>query len=614
MRILRLAPIARIRPTSGLALALALTLAGPALSGAERGFRFEGGGFVLNGRPFRIMAGEMHFQRIPREYWLDRLVKLRAAGLNTVCTYVFWNALEPEPGRWDFSGVNDLAAFVRTAQRVGLWVVVRPGPYACAEWDFGGLPAWLLRIPDIKVRCSDPRYLEACGSYVSKIAGEIRGLQVPNGGPVLMIQLENEYGSYGNDQAYMAGLADMWHAAGIEVPFYTADGAAPHMLEAGTVRGAAIGLDPGTRPEDFAEAAKLGRDVPVFCSEIYPGWLTHWGEKWARVKAADILPGLEWLLGNGKSFNLYVFHGGTNFGFWAGANYGDAYQPDVTSYDYDAPLDEAGRPTPKYFAIRDALLRHQPKGTILPDLPDPVPTVEIPEIRIRRAASVFDNLPAPVRVPQPVPMEALGQPSGFILYRTNLVGRRSGKLVITDLHDYANVYVDGDYLGTLSRTRKENTIDIPAADPPHRILDILVEAMGRINFGPFLIDRKGITDRVTLGGMTLMDWDVFPLPMDDEYLSRLGGSEASAGRPGQFFTGTFELVQTGDTFLDMTGWKKGVVWVNGHNLGRYWDIGPQTRLYCPAPFLKQGRNEILVFDLHLLAPAVIRGFGGSDLQ
>ncbi|MBE0711133.1 MAG: beta-galactosidase [Candidatus Aminicenantes bacterium] len=580
----------------------------PGLSGQRRDFRLGEEDFLLNGKPYRIMAGEVHFQRIPREYWADRLLKIKAAGLNTVGTYIFWNALEPEPGQWDFTGRNDLAAFIRTAERLGLWVIVRPGPYACAEWDFGGLPIWLLRTPDIKVRCSDPRYLAACESYILKIAEVIRDLQIHRGGPVLMVQVENEYGSFGNDRDYMRALQGFWDKAGIEVPLFTADGATPYMLEAGSLPGAAIGLDPGTNEKDFAVAARLERGVPVFCSELYPGWLTHWGEEWARVKTEDVMADLRWLLDHGKSFSLYMFHGGTNFGFWAGANFSDKYQPDVTSYDYDAPLNEMGQPTPKYFAIRNLLLRYLPKGTKLPDLPQPVPTIEIPAISLDENASVFDNLPPPVRSPQPGPMESYGQDQGFILYRTKLLGHRGGKLTVTDVHDYAGVYVDGKFLGTIDRTKKETGIEIPKAEPANETLDILVEAMGRINFGPRLIDRKGITERVTLNNMTLMTWDVYGLPMgeDDLRLIRFGGRPAD--RPANFFRGGFELQAMGDTYLDMTGWKKGVVWVNGHNLGRYWEIGPQQRLYCPAPFLKRGKNEVIVFDLHVLRPAPIRGF------
>ncbi len=575
---------------------------------AEHSFVIQGGAFLLDGRPFQVMAGELHFQRIPRQYWRDRLLKARAMGLNSVATYVFWNLLEPEPGHWDFAWENDVAAFIREAKAAGLWVLLRPGPYACAEWDFGGLPPWLLRVPDIKIRCRDSRYLAACESYIQRLGAEVRDLQVQRGGPIIMLQIENEYGSYGNDREYLLALRRAWEKAGIQVPFFTADGAAPDMLEAGTVPEAAIGLDPGTNEKQFAAAEKLGRGVPVFCSELYPGWITHWGEPWSRVKTEDLLPQVTWLLDNGKSFNLYVFHGGTNFGFTAGANYGERYMPTVTSYDYDAPLNEMGQPTPKYFALRRLLAGHQPGKAKLPKPPAPLPVIDIPDLLPAESASIFANLPKPRPAPQPAPMESFGQNWGFILYRTKLVGKHSGKLTVTDLHDYANVHVDGKYLGTLDRAKNETSIDIPPSDPPAAELDILVEAMGRINYGDRMIDRKGITDRVTLGGMTLMDWEVFPLPMDLSFVESLKFAKAPAPeRPGVFFRARFELKKTGDTYLDMSGWEKGVVWVNGRNLGRYWNAGPQKRLYCPAPFLKRGTNEIIIFDLHRTAPAPVRG-------
>jgi len=584
-------------------LAAALSVATPAHT-----FGFRGSEFVLDGMPFQIMAGEMHFQRIPREYWKDRLLKAKALGLNTIGTYIFWNALEPQPGQWDFSGRNDLAAFLELAREVGLWVLVRPGPYACAEWDFGGLPIWLLSQPDIKVRCMDPRYIAACEKYIDQIAGILRPLQVQNGGPVLMVQIENEYGSYGNDREYLSALKSMWVQSGITIPFSTADGATPYMLEAGSIPGCAIGLDPAASEKEFAEAKKLGRNVPIFCSELYPGWLTHWGEPWAKAETEDTLKDLRWLLENKKSFSLYVVHGGTNFGFWAGANMGKTYQPDVTSYDYDAPINERGEPTPKYFAIRELLARYQPDGVVLPDLPAPIPVIEIPDISFETSAGLFDNLPQLKRFPQPKPMETLGQSHGFILYRTKLIGHHSGKLTIWDLHDYANIYVDGKYLGSLDRAKGENALEIPKTNPPAQTLDILVEGMGRINFSQYIIDRKGITDRVTLNGMTLMSWEIACLPMDEGYPAGLGYGKIAPDRPAVFFKGTFDLDELGDTYLDMTGWEKGVVWVNGHNLGRYWEIGPQKRLYCPAPFLLKGRNVIIVFDLHQTKAAAIRGF------
>jgi len=571
-------------------------------------FRFEGPDFLLDGKPFQIMAGELHFQRIPKEYWKDRLIKARAMGLNTVATYVFWNALEPEPGQWNLTGNNDLAGFIRAAKEADLYVVVRPGPYACAEWDFGGLPIWLLRTPDIKVRCLDSRFMAACDAYIKKLAEQLKPLLRANGGPVLMVQIENEYGSYGNDRQYILALKRMWETAGISGPFCTADGATPYMLEAGSIPGAAIGLDPGTADKHYAEAAKLKRNVPVFCAEIYPGWLTHWGEKWASVKIEELLPDVQWLLDNKKSFSLYMFHGGTNFGFTAGANFSDRYQPDVTSYDYDAPLDEIGRPTPKYAALKELLGRVQPAGTQLPDLPPPLPAIEIPEIAFNQATSLFDNLPLPVSSPQPKAMEFTNQNSGFILYRTKLVGHHSGKLTLTELHDYANIYVDSRYIGTLDRTKKETTLEIPETNPPAQRLDILVEGMGRINYGQHMIDRKGITDRVTLNGMTLMDWDVFNLPMESRFLSSLKFVVgAPLETPGAFFRGSFDLQELGDTYVDMSLWKKGVLWVNGKNLGRYWEIGPQKRLFLPAPFLKKGKNDIIIFDLHQTRPAPVKG-------
>lgn len=581
---------------------------------ASGSFTYDTAGFYLNGQPFEFWGGEMHFQRIPRAYWHDRLLKAKAMGLNTVATYVFWNALEPNPGQWDFSSDNDLAAFIRTAQELGLYVFVRPGPYACAEWDFGGLPAWLLARPGAKVRCLDPDYMRAARIYIRKIAEIIAPLQITRGGNVIMVQVENEYGSYGNDQEYLRVLRDAWRAAGIDVPLSTADGATTYMLEAGSIPGCVVGLDPGANAGNFAQAKRSRPDVPAFCSEYYPGWLTHWGETWQRVDTVELLRDLEWLIQNHKSWNLYVLHGGTNWGFYAGANFSDTYQPDVTSYDYDAPIREDGSLTPKYYAIRRLLTRYRRDATPLPKPPPPVPALAVPEFKLTPLCSVFDQLPEPVIAAQPKPMEQLGQNFGFILYRTRLLGHHSGKLTVTDLHDYATVYLDGQYLGALDRTKKQQTIDLPKTDPPGSQLDILVEGMGRINYGQRLLDPKGITERVTLNGMTLMNWEMYSLPMNDTYLQNLknAGQNSWRTQPGQFFRGTFSLKQPADTYLDLSGWEKGVVWVNGHNLGRYWQIGPQQRLYLPASFLKKGENEVLVFDLHRTEPGTIRGVPSLD--
>ncbi len=571
----------------------------PAAQAPRHTFTLGSDDFLLDGKPFQIMAGEIHPARVPAEYWRHRIQMTKAMGLNTIAAYVFWNHHEVSEGTFDFTtGNRHLAEFVKIAQDEGLWVILRPGPYVCAEWDFGGLPVYLLKDPELKVRSLSLTYMKAAERYIDAIAPVIKPLLVTNGGPVLMLQVENEYGSYGNDRAYMERLRQLWVRNGIDVPFFTGDGPTPYMLEAGSLPGAAVGLDSGSEEKHWQLARSMVPGVPVFSSETYPGWLTHWGEKWASPSLEDLLKEVRFLLSNKKSFNFYVIHGGTNFGFTAGANSGGkGYEPDVTSYDYDAPIDEQGRPTPKYHALRD-LLATTRGGAPLPPIPAPIPAVSIPSFPMRAHASVWDHLPKAIAAVHPKPFEMYGQNQGLMLYRTTLVGRKSGKLTITELHDYATVLVDGKYIGSLDRRLGEHTIDLPATTNPKPVLDILVEGMGHINFAQAMIDRKGITDRVTLSGMTLMNWEVYPLPLDADWTMRLTASAAPADRPGVFFSGTFALATPADTFIDMTGYKKGVVWVNGHNLGRYWDIGPQTRLYCPASWLKAGENRVVVFDLH----------------
>lgn len=594
---------------TGLIVTLFISLRGQSVS---HSFTFSKHNFLLDGKPFQIISGEMHPARIPEAYWRNRIRMAKAMGCNTIAAYIFWNYQEPKKGVFNFTeGNHNIARFIRIAQEEGMWVLLRPGPYVCAEWDFGGLPPYLLKIPDIKVRCMDPSYTRAVKRYIANLALQVKDLQASHGGPILMVQIENEYGSYGNDQNYIHWLADLWRQNGIDVPFYTADGAAPYMLEAGSLEGAAIGLDPAAGEAAFAEATKMNPDVPSFCSELYPGWLTHWGEKWARTDTTQLLKNVRWLMDHQKSFNFYVINGGTNFGFYAGANATGSgeYQPDVTSYDYDAPINEMGHPTDKYFALRRLIAGYLPKGKKLPPVPKTPPVIEISNLQPRHMASLWDNLPEPKKSAQPRPMEMYGQNYGYILYRTKLVGHKSGTLHITSLHDYATVFIDGHYVGTLDRSKGENSIKLPETDSRFPQLDILVEGMGRINYGQYLIDRKGITDRVTLNGITLMNWDVYNLPMDTTYIHHLHFSDNSQNQPGIFFRGTFTLKKIGDTYLDMSKWKKGVVWVNGHNLGRYWNRGPQTRLFCPGAWLKKGENSIILFDMHALKPETINGVG-----
>ncbi len=458
--------------------------------------------------------------------------------------------------------------------------------------------------------------MQAAERYMAQLASVVKPLLVTRGGPILMLQVENEYGSYANDRNYMTRLRDVWKANGIDVPFFTGDGPTNYMLEAGSLPGAAVGLDSGSNERHWELARSIVPGVPVFSSETYPGWLTHWGEQWAAPGLPGLLKEVTFLLTNKKSFNFYVAHGGTNFGFTAGANSGGkgGYEPDVTSYDYDSPINEQGRPTPKYTALRDLIASYLPPGRSLPPVPDPIPAIAIPEFAMAPYVSLWDRLPAPIAAVHPRPFETYGQNQGLVLYRTTLVGRKSGRLTITDVHDYALVYVDGKFIGSLDRRLGEKAIDLPATSNPAPVLDVLVEGMGHINFAQEIIDRKGITDRVTLAGMTLMNWRVYLLPLSDAWVATLKpGQPGSAApitdpaKPGQFFRGRFRLDQPADTFIDMTGYRKGVVWVNGHNLGRYWDIGPQKRLYCPASWLKAGDNEVLVLDLHKTDAAPLRG-------
>jgi beta-galactosidase len=481
----------------------------------------------------------------------------------------------------------------------------------CAEWDFGGLPSYLLKIPDIKIRCMDTRYMNAVKGYIRNLAKEVSPLQCINGGPILMVQIENEYGSYANDKEYMEELRKLWLTNGISIPFYTADGPTAFMLEAGHIPGAAIGLDSGSSEADFEQAKKHDPNVPAFSSETYPGWLTHWGEKWARPDTAGLRKEVEFLLRTKRSINFYVIHGGTNFGFTAGANAFTPvqYQPDVTSYDYDAPINEQGLPTPKYYMLR-SLIRQYVSYTI-PDLPPLIPVIEIPPIEMKTMNSIWNNLPATVYSPQPQVMEMFGQNQGLILYRTKLIGHKGGKLTIWEPHDYALVFLNHKFVDTVFRDGGKWTIDLPKPDPVIKdpVLEILVEGMGHINFAQFMIDRKGITDRVTLNGMTLMNWEIYPMPMDYPFVRNAASPSRGMvnDKQGLFFKGEFNLTATGDTYFDLGNFSKGIVYVNGHNVGRYWNIGPQQRLYCPASWLKKGRNEIILFDLHQLKEAVITG-------
>ncbi len=568
--------------------------------------------FLLDGKAFQLISGEIHPARIPREYWRHRIQMTKAMGCNTIAAYIFWNDLETNKGVFDFkSGNRNIAEFIRICKEEGMWVLLRPGPYVCAEWDFGGLPSYLLKIPAIKIRCMDTSYMAAVTRYINKLAKEVAPLQCTNDGPILMVQIENEYGSFGNDKQYLETLRSLWLQNGIQVPFYTSDGATPFMLEAGNIDGAAIGLDSGSDSADFAQAKKRNPNVPAFSGETYPGWLTHWGEKWQRPDTNHLKKEITFLLENKKSFNFYVIHGGTNFGFTAGANAFSAtqYQPDITSYDYDAPINEQGLPTAKYFMLRNLIAKYV--SYKIPDLPKPIATIEVPAITMKKSHNLFNyDLPV-IKSPQPKTMEALGQNQGIVIYKTKLVGHKSGMLKIWEPHDYALVFLNGEFIDTVYRDGGKWEVNLPKTNVENPVLEIVVEGMGHINFAQFMIDRKGITDRVTLNGMTLMNWEMTLLPMDEVFIKqqpKLNALQFKKDQPCNFFKGEFSLDQTGDTYFDMSKYSKGMLYINGHNLGRHWNIGPQQRLYCPASWLKKGKNEIVVFDFLQTTEKQIEGF------
>jgi beta-galactosidase len=596
---------------SKILLVLCLFLAAGSLNAqkAKHTFKFSSTEFLLDGKPFQIISGEMHPARIPERYWRHRIQMVKAMGCNTISAYIFWNYHESQEGVFDFTSDNhNIGEFIRIVQEEGMWLILRPGPYVCAEWELGGIPPYLLRIPDIKLRSLDTRYMAAVERYIKSLSEEIRPLQVTKGGPILMIQIENEYGSYGNDHDYMQKIRDLWRADGIDVPTFTGDGPSTKMLEGGTLPGSAVGLDSGTSDDDFTLAAKMNPGVPVFSSETYPGWLTHWGEEWAKPDTNELLKEVKYLMDNKKSFSLYVVHGGTNFGFTAGANSGSkGYEPDVTSYDYDAPINEQGMATPKYLALRRLIGSYLPKKQILPPIPDPMLSMEVPPFLADRFTTVWENLPEPVSSETPGTFESYGQDYGSILYRTVLTNYKKGTLTVKDIHDYATVFLNGEYEGTLDRHAGINSVEMPDSKVQNPVLEILVEGMGRINYGNDIIDRKGITEKVTLDGNTLLNWKIFNLPMDSKFIYHLRSSGKVLNKPGIFFRGTFSLAITEDTYLDMSSFKKGIVWVNNHNLGRYWDIGPQKKLYCPATFLKPGLNEVIIFDLHVTEGKTVTG-------
>jgi beta-galactosidase len=560
----------------------------------QQSFRVADGQFLLNGKPFRIVSGEIHYARVPREYWRDRLRMAKAMGLNAVTTYVFWNAHEPRPGVYDFTGNLDVAEFVREAQQEGLYVILRPGPYSCAEWEFGGFPAWLLKDPNMIVRSRDPKFIAAARAWLLRLGQEVAPLQIGNGGPIIAVQVENEYGSYGDDHEYMEDIHHILIDAGFtQAQLYTADGAEEVPRGRLPELPAVINFGPGEAQKSFAKLKILRPIGPFMNGEYWDGWFDHWGSPHAHTNAQQQADDLDWILRQGYSISIYMFHGGTSFGWMNGANsLLHDYEPDVTSYDYDSALDESGHPTPKYFLFRDVISRDT--GVTPPPVPAAPAAATIPAFTLDRAASLWDNLPAPVHSDQPLTMEAMDQSYGYVLYRTTIDGPVSGDLSVGAVHDFAQVYVNGKLAGVIDRRLNQHSLPL-AIDSPHARLDILLENTGRVNFGPSIpTERVGLLDGVKLAGYALTGWDNYSLPMLSP--DRLAFSKKPCDGPC-FYQASFNIDHAADTFLDTSALGKGEVWINGQPLGRVWHIGPQKALYLPAPWLRSGDNQVVVFDL-----------------
>lgn len=558
--------------------------------------QIDGAGFTLDGEPFRLLSGGMHYFRTHPEQWADRLRKARLMGLNTVETYVPWNLHQPRPDSFSLDGGLDLPRFLDLAAAEGLHVLLRPGPYICAEWEGGGLPSWLLAEPDIRLRSRDPRFLAAVDDYFDRLLTPLQPYLASRGGPVLAVQVENEYGAYGDDTAYLEHLAASLRRCGVDVPLFTCD--QPADLERGALPDVLATANFGSRSGDGLAALRAHQPKgPLMCTEFWIGWFDRWGAHHVVRDAGHAARELDELLATGASVNFYMFHGGTNFGFTNGANDKHTYRPTVTSYDYDAPLDEAGDPTEKFTAFRDVIAKYAP----VPDSPAPAPGPKLARrtVSLTETAALLPNaavLGAAVDAHRPLTMEELEQDFGFVLYETTLSLKGPALLEVEQVRDRAQVFVDGQPVGVLERENHEHALafTVPRAGST---LTVLVENQGRVNYGPGIHDRKGLLGRVLLDGAELAGWTSRPLPLSG--LENLPFAPVAAAPVGPaFHRGVFEVTGPADAFLHLGGWTKGNAWVNGFALGRYWSRGPQRSLYVPAPVLRAGSNEVVVLELH----------------
>ncbi len=560
--------------------------------------------FCVNGEKIKIIAGGMHYFRVVPEYWRDRLEKIKALGCNTVETYVAWNMHEAKKGKFDFTGIRDIKMFLETAAELGLYAIVRPSPYICAEWEMGGIPAWLLAEEGMRLRSSYKPFLDAVDDYYKELFKILAPMQITKGGPIIMFQIENEYGAYGEDTEYLKSIRDMMVKYGAEVPMFTSDGPWGDYLACGGIPGVLQTANFGSKGHEQFKILKkrIGENKPLMCTEFWVGWFDAWGDgKHNTGDTAEHVKDLDEILSEG-SVSIYMAHGGTNFGFMNGSNYYDELKPDVTSYDYDALISEDGELTEKYHAFKKVIEKY----------------VKIPEVKftteIKKKAYGPVALKSSMRLTEALPyisekhvsnspesMEKLGQDYGYILYRSELV--KDGcieKFRLMGANDRAKVYLDDKELLTLydrellKETRVGKVSEGTAAYG--RELKILMENMGRVNYGYFMEkQRKGIDGAVLINGHQHYKWEECPLPLDNLDRIPFGSEKKLYGEPA-FYSYTFEADECCDTFIDTTGFGKGCIIVNGFNIGRFWEIGPQKRLYVPGPLLKKGKNEIVVFE------------------
>ena len=570
--------------------------------------------FLLNGKPFVVKAAEIHYPRIPREYWEHRIKMCKALGMNTICIYIFWNLHEQREDVFDFTGQNDVAEFCRLAKKHGMYVIVRPGPYVCAEWEMGGLPWWLLKKKDIRLREQDPYFMSCVDRFEKKVAEQLAPLTIQHGGPIIMVQVENEYGSYGEDKAYISQIRDTlrkyWDTPNAKTTLFQCDWNSNFEKNGLDDLTWTMNFGTGAKIDDqFSRLRELRPNSPLMCSEFWSGWFDKWGARHETRPAKDMVAGIDEMLSKGISFSLYMTHGGTSFGHWAGAN-SPGFAPDVTSYDYDAPINEYGEPTEKFWLLRKTLEKYADKK--LPAVPGKAADIiSIPKLKLQNMAPIYMGVDSTAESRDVQTFEEMNMGYGSMIYNTKLPEIANGSMLHINGHDFVQAFVNGNYIGKIDRVKNERSLPMPATKKGDK-LTLLVEGMGRINFGRAIKDFKGLVDDVTLTAdvdgdeltWNLKNWRMRRIADDYQTARRAmttprNDLALASNTPSNigYYKATFKLKKTGDTFLNMETWGKGQVYVNGHALGRFWSIGPQQTLYCPGCWLKKGDNEIVVLDV-----------------